>query len=349
MTQKILIINTGSTSVKFDLFVDNESRAAHTVTFSDTDRQALESTLAARVSDFLKANNTQLSDLSAIAARGGLLKPLEAGTYLITEEMVADLSEARYGRHPSNYAAPLAVRLARQAGIPAYTVNPVTVDEMDEIAHMTGILGIRRRSIFHVLSHKACARRAADELGKPYEKCNFIIVHMGGGISIGAHCNGRVVDVNNALDGDGPIAPERAGSIPAGQLASLCFSGAVSREDMAKILTGYGGVFALLGTRNMQTVEEMIRNGDTKALRAVEAMAYSICKEIGAMAAVLNGKVDAVVLTGGLASWQRLVDLIRERIQFIGPILVYTENMEMQELAQSVLNVLDGVEQCKAY
>jgi butyrate kinase len=349
MPHKILIINTGSTSLKLALYDGFNAIADISITISDIDRRSPDAFVAVAVSAFLRNNHTTLNELSAIGARGGLLKPLKAGTYRVDETMVSDLSAERYGSHPSNSAIPLAYRLAQQITIPAYTVNPVTVDEMEDIARMTGVPCIKRRSIFHALSHKASARRAAGDIGKPYEECRFIVVHMGGGISIGAHRSGRVVDINNALNGDGPIAPERAGSIPAEQLVTLCFSGAYTQAEIEGMLSGNGGVFAYLGTRGMQQVETMIQDGNTEALNIVEAMAYTIAKQIGALAPVLDGSVDAVILTGGLASWQRLVGLIRSRVQFIAPILVYTGNMEMQALVQGVLDVLEGKETAREY
>jgi butyrate kinase len=349
MSQKILVINTGSTSVKLALYDGTDAVASRSITIDDAERQSLDTYVAAAVSDFLRENNTTLDELTAIGARGGLLKPLDAGTYHIDESMISDLTAERYGSHPSNQSIPLAYRFAQQANIPAYTVNPVTVDEMDDIARMTGIPAIQRRSIFHALSHKAGARRAASDIGKPYEDCNLIVVHMGGGISVGAHRNGRVVDVNNALNGDGPVAPERAGTIPAEQLVSFCFSGEYTQAEIESMLSGCGGVFAYLGTRDMQKVEAMIQDGNEEAHNIIDTMACTIAKQIGAMAAVLCGETDAIILTGGLASWQRLIESVQKRITFIAPVLVYTENMEMQALVQGVLNVLNGVENPKIY
>ena len=347
---EVLVINVGSTSVKLALFTGMQQTAAAEAAFCKKLAGAEAVTAVVEAAHtFLQGSGVALADLRAVAARGGLLRPLAGGTYRVNAAMLQDLSGAKYGQHASNFSALAADELGRSAGIPAYIVDPVTVDELAEEAAVTGIPAIRRRSIFHALSQKAAARRAAAELGKRYEECSLIVAHLGGGISVAAHQHGRAIDVNNALDGDGPITPERAGTIPAGSLAELCFSGKFTLPEVKRMLTGNGGMFAHLETRDMRQVEQMIRSGDAHAELLSCAMALSIARQIGAMAAALSGRVDAIVLTGALVQWQRLRDLLLPRIAFLSRTFVYPENMEMSALAQGVLRVLTGEEQALEY
>jgi len=348
--QPILVINVGSTSVKLALFTGAQQSAATETAFATklAGAEAVATIVeAARV--FLRQAGVELANVRAIAARGGLLRPLAGGTYQVNDAIRQDLAEAKYGRHASNFSALAATELGRDAGIPAYIVDPVTVDELAEETAITGIPAIRRRSIFHALSQKAAARRAAAELGRRYEDISLIVAHLGGGISVAAHQQGRVIDVNNALDGDGPLTPERAGTIPAGALAALCFSGNYTLPEIKRMLTGHGGMFAHLETRDMRQVEQRIRNGDAHAELLTRAMGLSIARQIGAMSAVLSGRVDGIVLTGALVQWQRLLDLVRPRIAFLAPVFVYPENLEMSALALGVLRVLSGEETAKEY
>jgi len=345
---RILVINPGSTSTKLSIFEDRTPVAAETVSHDAatiTQFVSLMDQLPMRlaiVKDFLTRHSTAVVDLSAIACRGGLLRPLPSGTYRVDETMVHDLHEPILGAHASNLAACIGFELSKESGVPAFIVDPVVVDELSPLARLSGLKGLDHVSIFHALNQKAVARQAAADLGKTYEEANLIVVHLGGGISVGAHHLGRVIDVNNALNGDGPFAPERAGSLPAVGLVKLCFSGAYSQPEMMKLLAGKGGLVSHLGTNDARTVEKMIDDGDEHALLVYTAMAYTVAKTIGEMATVLKGDVDAIVVTGGIARSAFLVDEITRCVQFIAPIKVYPGEDEMKALALGVLRVLDG-------
>lgn len=243
----------------------------------------------------------------------------------------------------------LAAEIASPLEIPAFIVDPVVVDELDDVARITGIPEIKRRSIFHALNHKCCARLAAEEMGKGYNEVNLVVAHLGGGTSIAAHRRGRVVEVNNALNGEGAIAPERAGTLPAWDLIELALSGEYSKGELKKLITGRGGMVALLGTNDMKEVTSRIRNGDSYAKLVFETMAYRIAKEICACAAALYGKVDGIVITGGLAHCEELLALIRERVSFLAKLFVFPGGDEMRALAMSALRVLRGEEEAQLY
>lgn len=296
----------------------------------------------------MEARGESLSELSAVVGRGGLTKPVMGGTYEVTTALIDELRTTPM-EHASNLGAPLADAIARKAGVKAYIVDPPTVDELQPTARVSGVKALPRISVFHALNQKAVARRYAAEVGKPYEELNLVVAHMGGGVSVGAHRKGCVIDVNNALDGEGPIAPERAGSLPAGSLVELCFSGKYTKAEVKKMLCGKGGVVDLLGTNSMIEVRERAAAGDEEASLVLEAMCYSIAKNIGAMAAALDGKVDAVILTGGLAYSEVITDKIAHRISFIAPIEIYPGEDEMLALAESGLAVLRGEREAKIY
>jgi len=353
---KILALNPGSTSTKVALFED------HTELWSETQRydtdvigrfsgvMEQEEFRLEEIRKCLAAHGATVADLDAVVGRGGLLKPIESGTYEVSDKMLEDLRACTWGAHASNLGAPLAVRLADEGGCgKAYIVDPVVVDEMCPLARYSGLPEIERRSIFHALNQKAVARRAAVELGKPYAECNLVVAHMGGGISVGAHEKGRVIDVNNALDGDGPFSPERAGSLPVGGLVKLAFSGKYELPQLLKMLTGKGGLVAHLGTNDLREVARRMDDGDEKARLLFEALAYRMAKEIGASAAALSGEVDAIILTGGLAYNERFTKLIRDRVAFIAPVKIYPGEDEMQALVEGALRVLDGSEEARRY
>jgi len=299
--------------------------------------------------DTLNREGMETSGLSAVVGRGGLMRSIPGGTYAVNEKMLADLRAGLQGEHASNLGGLIAHAIAEPLGIPAFIVDPVVVDEMEPLARYTGRPEITRRSIFHALNQKAAARRAASELGKGYEEVNLIVAHLGGGISVGAHRRGRVVDVNNALNGDGPIAPERAGSLPAWDLVNFVLDNNYSKQDMKKLLAGKGGVVAYLGTNDMKQVEERVKAGDAKAREVLEAVAYTVAKEIGSLAAVLEGKVDAIVLTGGLAFDKTFIEWVRKRVEFIAPLKVYPGEDEMQALVEGAMRVLAGEEEAQEY
>lgn len=353
-SKRILVINPGSTSTKIAVFQGEQPLFEHTLRHSNEELAQYE-----RIADqfqfrkdlivtTLEEKGVEISSLQGVVGRGGLLKPIPGGTYLVNEKMREDLKTAKK-EHASNLGALIAWEIANSVGVPAFIVDPVVVDELDDIARISGMPALERISIFHALNQKAVARRAARELSKDYEQCNIIVAHMGGGVSVGAHQKGKVIDVNNALDGDGPFSPERSGGIPVGNLVRLCFSGEKSQDEIYKNIVGKGGLVAYLGTNDAREVEQMIDQGNEKAKLVYEAMAYQIAKEIGSCAAVLKGKVDAIVLTGGIAYSKLFTSLIKERVEFVAPILIYPGEGEMEALASGALRVLEGQEKAKVY
>jgi butyrate kinase len=278
-----------------------------------------------------------------------LVYPLEGGCYRVNEVMLEDLRQAVMGEHASNLGALIAKAIGDQSGKPSFIVDPVVVDEMEPLARYSGSPEISRMSIFHALNQKAEARRIATSLKKPYQECNLIVAHLGGGISVGAHKQGKVIDVNNALDGDGPFSPERTGGLPAGQLARLCFLSQWTLDEIKKLIKGHGGLVAYLGTNDGGEILKRIEAGDEKAREVFEAMAYQVAKEIGAMATVLQGEIDAIVLTGGLAYIDVLVNWIRARIEFLAPVTVVPGEDEMLALCEGTLGALLGECDVKEY
>ncbi len=353
--KRILVINPGSTSTKIAVFDDREEIFKTTIRHSSEevgkynriiDQYEFRKNLIVKA---LEDNKISINSLSAVVGRGGLLHPIPSGTYRVTEKMVDDLKKGVMGEHASNLGGIIAKSIADPLNIPSFIVDPVVVDEMEDVARFSGIPDIERISIFHALNQKAVARRAAEELHKKYEDVNLIVVHMGGGISVGAHKRGKVVDVNNALNGDGPFTPERSGGLPVWQAIELALSGKYTKEQMKKRITGKGGIVAYLNTNNMLDVENRVKEGDKEVEQVYNAMIYQIAKEIGADAAALNGDVDAIVLTGGLAYDKQLVERLREKVSFIARIIVYPGEDEMQALRDGVLRVLNNEEEAKTY
>lgn len=352
----VLAINPGSTSTKVALFRGLEEAWSDTQRY-DADRirefpsiPAQEKFRLEEIRKALRKRDTEATDFDAVVGRGGLLRPIPGGTYKVSTEMLEDLRSCRFGSHASNLGGPLAKRIADEAGgVPAFIVDPVVVDELIDEVRLSGIPEIERRSVFHALNQKAVARRASSELGKDFDKANLIVAHMGGGISVGAHRGGRVIDVNNALDGEGPFTPERAGSLPVGEMVKFVFSTGIKLEELMKKMVGGGGLVAHLGTNDLREVEEMIAGGDEKARLVFEAMAYQVAREICCRAAVLSGEVDAVVLTGGLAFSEAFVGAVSRRVAFIAPILVFPGEDEMRALAEGALRVMSGQEAAQEY
>ncbi|MDY0231130.1 MAG: butyrate kinase [Candidatus Saccharicenans sp.] len=355
MSWRILVINPGSTSTKVAVF--DEEKEVFTINISHSLEEIHKFHRVVDQFDFRKevilkelaSRNIKEDSLRAVVARGGLLKPIPGGTYLVTEKMLEDLRAEVQGEHASNLGALIADSIASKLNLPAYIVDPVVVDEQEEVAKVTGLPFIKRRSIFHALNQKKVARQLAKDIGKAYGELNLIVVHLGGGISVGAHKKGRVVDVNNALNGDGPFAPERAGSLPAWDLVELCFSKKYSKLEIKNLLAGKGGVVAHLGTNNMREVKNRVDAGDHQAELIAKALAYNISKWIGAMATVLEGQIDGIVITGGLAHYEDMVNWIKVRCQFIAPFYVYPGGDEMRALAEGALRVLKGEEAAKIY
>lgn len=352
---KILVINPGSTSTKA-AFYDDDSELFNLELMHPADElKKFPSIISQKefrkeaILSKLSEDALTLNEVDCVVARGGLLRPIPSGTYRVNEAMLDDLEEGRYGLHASNLGAIIAHAIASKGNLEAFIVDPVVVDELDEVARFSGVPQIERRSIFHALNHKAVARLAATELGREYEELNFIVVHLGGGITVGAHRNGRVVDVNNGLIGEGPFAPTRSGGLPALDLVDLALSGQYSREELRKLITSNGGLSSYLGTSSGKEIEDRIKAGNETAKAVFEAMAYQITKEIGACAAVLKGKVDAILITGGLARDDVLVKLVSERVSFIAEIRVYPGGNEMKALAMGALRILQGIEELKEY
>lgn len=348
-TFTILTINPGSTSTKIAVF-ENE-----TLLFEKTLRHTSEELepyktvsdqFEFRKSVIIKALEDEqfdLNRLSAIVGRGGLLHPLASGVYQVNDLMKSDLRESPIGEHASNLGGLIADNIATSLpGVEAFIADPVVVDEMDDIARMTGHPLFTRSSIFHALNQKAVGRAYSKQIGKKYEDLNLIIAHMGGGVSVGAHLRGRVVDVNNALDGEGPFSPERAGTLPVGPLVNLCFSGKFTLSQVKKMVKGEGGIMAHLGINDARQAREMAAAGDIKAQQVLDSMCYSIAKYIGSMAVALSGEVDAILLTGGIAYSDQMMAKISQRVKFIAPISIFPGEDEMLALAQNGLMVLTG-------
>jgi butyrate kinase len=352
-SSRVLVLNPGSTSTKFGVYTRQGAEKLWTIRHGDEELarfrgQPMVARLdyrAGLIENALKEGGYSAAGFAATAGRGGLLPPTESGTYLVDEAIVEELRLARRGEHASNLGALLAFRFATVAGVNAYIVDPVTVDEWQECARITGSPLVDRFCTAHALNTKAVARRYAREQKSTYEQLRLVVVHMGSGITVSAHRGGRMID-NNTI-GEGPFGPDRSGWLPARELVEVCFSGRYSRNELERQVFGDGGLLAYLGTRDLSEVESRIDAGDAKAARVFEAMIYQIAKEAGAMAAVLQGKVDAVLLTGGMAYSERVVKLLREYLEWIAPVTVYPGEDELQALAEGVFRVLDGEEQAK--
>lgn len=355
MPSVVLVINPGSTSTKFAVFSSGERLFEQGLSHSAEDLSRF-SSIAAQyefrkeaIQRSLEEKKFDLAILSAVVGRGGLLHPIPGGTYRITDAMKADLRAAKYGEHASNLGALIADAFAAPLGIPAFIADPVVVDELDEVARVSGNKLFKRISIFHALNQKAVARRYAREHTFRYEDLNLIVAHMGGGVSVGLHVGGKVVDVNQALNGEGPFSPERSGTLPAGDLARLCFSGKYSLQEVLKMISGKGGMVSFLGTNNMREVAHMRSEGNAEADLYYRAFIYQIGKYIGAQAAAASGKIDAIILTGGIAYSRDLTDRIAGMVSFIAPVVVYPGEGELEALALAGEMALSGQEEIKEY
>ena len=355
MAIKSLIINPGSTSTKIGVFEDE------TLLFEETLRHSTEeisqyATIFDQkdfrkkiITDLLKEKNFDVNTLNMVVGRGGMLKPIPGGTYAVTDDLLEDLKVGVQGQHASNLGGILAREIADSIGVPSYIVDPVVVDELAPAARYSGMAEIPRGSIFHALNQKAVAKRYAAETGKSYESLRLIVVHMGGGVSVGAHEDGKVVDVFSAFDGDGAFSPERAGGVPCGALVKLCFSGKYTEKEVYSKLIGKGGFNAYCGTNDMRDVDKMVDEGDKKAEEVREAFITQVAKDIGSMACVLQGKVDQILVTGGIAYDQAVVAGLKERAEWIAPFTVYPGEDELMALVQGGLRVLRGEEEVKVY
>ncbi|MDF2503468.1 butyrate kinase [Clostridium sp.] len=352
---KLLIINPGSTSTKIGVYEDENQILEENLKHS-ADEIAKYATIYDQfqfrkevILNFLKEKNIDIKTLNAVVGRGGIIKPIESGTYTVNDSILEDSKFGVQGQHASNLGAIISNEIAKEIGVSAFIVDPVTVDELQDVARLSGMPDIKRRSIFHALNQKAVAKRYAKEKGVKYEDLNLIVAHMGGGTSVGAHCKGKVIDVNNALTGEGPFSPERSGGVPLGDLIDLAYSGEVTHEEMKKKINGKGGAVGYADTNDFKVVADKADAGDKDSKLIYDAYIYQIAKEIGQDAAVLSGKVDAILLTGGIAYNKGITGKITERVSFIAPVVVYPGEDELLALAQGALRVLKGEEKAKEY
>lgn len=352
----ILAINPGSTSTKIALFkgdeplLEEEIQHDPDVVMAFKSREEDYKFRRDTIADFLEDVSIETAELSAVVGRGGFMQPIEGGVYEVDEKMLYDIEHKAPYEHPSNLGAPLAYEMAKKYDASAYTVDPVVVDEMWDLARISGFPEILRKSVFHALNIRAVSRIASEELlNKKYEDVNLIVIHMGGGISVSAHQKGKIVDVNNALLGMGPFTPQRAGALPIGDLIKICYSGEYTEEELKRELVKNAGLRGYLGTNDGLEIEERIESGDEYAELIYKALAYQTAKEIGAYAAVLGGEVDAIVFTGGLSRSDILMGWFREHLTFIAPIYVIPGQKEMETMARSVNRVLKGDESAKVY
>lgn len=347
----ILVLNPGSTSTKLAWF-DGDDETGREVLRHDAKALTQFASVWDQYDFRLRAVREWLARTgtipAAVAGIGGLLKPVPSGTFVVNASMVADARANMQGAHASNLGCAMAFDVAKQFGCPAFTVDPVSVDEFEALARYSGHPLIERKSLSHALNLHAVARRAAAELGKPFERSSFVVAHLGGGISVAPVLGGRIIDANDASS-DGPFSPERTGGLPLQQFISLCFSGKFTETELRTMVMGNGGLKAYSGTNSMSDIETLAKSGDQRARELLQAMGYQIVKEIGAMATVLSGRVDAIVLTGGMAGSDYLVQWISGKIGFLGRLLVYPGEDEMLALAQGVLRVLRHQEQPKEY
>jgi len=355
---RVLVLNPGTTSTKLGIYTRAGEEMARNIHHGDEEIERFRGRTmldrleyrAGRIEAALKEagygeSGRGAEPWAAVAGRGGLLPPMECGTYLVDDTMVEELRRARRGEHASNLGAVLALRFAAAAGVEAYIVDPVTADEWQECARRSGSPLVKRSFVGHALNTKAVARRHARGLGRRYEEMRLIVVHMGSGITVTAHRRGRMIDSNSIEEG--PFGPDRTGSLPVRELIKLCFSASMTEKELDRHVFGDGGLFAYLGTRDLMEVERRIDAGDAQAAAVFEAMVYQIGKETGAMAAVLEGKVDAVLVTGGMAHSERLVARLRGSVEWIAPVAVYPGEDELRALAEGVFRVLDGEGEAK--
>lgn len=352
---KSLIINPGSTSTKIGVFEDENLLFEETLRHT-TEEISRYATIVDQkdfrkkiITDLLAEKNFDIKTLGVVVGRGGMLKPIPGGTYAVTDELLEDLKVGKQGQHASNLGGILAREIGDEIGVPSYIVDPVVVDELQTVARYSGVPELPRTSVFHALNQKAVAKRYAKEAGKAYESLRLIVVHMGGGVSVGAHIGGKVVDVFNALDGDGAFSPERAGAVPSGALIKMCFSGAYTEKEVYGKIVGKGGFNAYLGTNDMRNVTKMANEGDAHAAEVKEAFLYQVAKDIGSMACVLEGRVDQIIVTGGIAYGEDVVANLKEKAGWIAPFTVYPGEDELLALAQGGLRVMNGEEEAMIY
>lgn len=352
--ERILVINPGATSTKYAVFDGEKALLRKTVDHQGDDLKNFARVFdqyeyrLKLILDALKEADISLESLNAVVGRGGLLKPLKGGTYAVNELMVEDMKKAERGEHASNLGSVMAFNLGCRLGIPAFIVDPVSVDEMDDVARISGLPELERVSMCHTLNTKAVARKVAKDMGKRYEDLNMVVAHLGTGVSVSPHRKGKMIDINNAKE-EGPFSPDRCGGLPAMALAKLCFSGKYTERQLLGRMMSEGGVQAYLGTKDLRVAEKMAAEGDQKADLVLQALAYQVAKEIGAMAATLCGEVDRIVLTGGIAHSKRIVEDITRRVKFIADVSVVPGEEELEALCGGALRVLRGEEKAQEY
>ena len=355
MAVKSLIINPGSTSTKIGVFEDETLLFEETLRHSTEEIAKYASIVDQKdfrkeiIINLLKEKDFDIHSLNMVVGRGGMLKPIPGGTYAVSDALLEDLKIGVQGQHASNLGGILAREIGDSIGVPSYIVDPVVVDELEAISRYSGVPELPRISVFHALNQKAVAKRYAKENGKSYDSLNLVVVHMGGGVSVGAHKKGKVIDIFNALDGDGAFSPERAGGVPSGALIRMCFSGKYTEKEVYKKIVGGGGFNAYCGTNDMRDVSKMVQDGDTKAAEVREAFIMQVAKDIGSMACVLNGKVDQIIVTGGIAYDKTVVAGLKERAEWIASFTVYPGEDELLALVQGGLRVLNGEEKAMEY
>lgn len=354
MPIRILAINPGSTSTKYAVYDDETPVVSQSIQHSPSDLAHFKNATDQHewrrnlVLEALSDNNIPLDSINAVIGRGGLIHPVESGTYEVNEYLMRDLLNATR-QHASNLGGIIARDIADRIGVKAYIADPVTVDEFMPYARISGLPQLPRVSILHALNQKAVARRYAREEGVNYEDLNLIVCHMGGGTSVGAHRKGKIIDTTNGFNGEGPFTPERAGTLPPGQLIDLCFSGEFTHAELTKMVHGRGGLFAHLGTSSVPEILDRIDRGDLHAMLILRAMCYTTAKAIGEMAVAMKGHVDAILITGGVAHSKRLTDFIASHVDFIAPIYVYPGENELESLAMNALAVEKGEREVAVY
>lgn len=356
ITHRILAINPGSTSTKIAVYRNTKIRFLKSIKHSSADLEGFDKVIDQfefrknLILIALENEDVKLDDFTAVIGRGGIMKPLESGVYEVNTKMLKDLKSMKYGEHASCLGGLLAYDIASTiSGARAFIADPTTVDELQDVARISGHPLLERVSVFHALNHKMIARNHAMLVGKAYEEMNLIVAHLGGGITVGAHLKGKVVDVNQGLDGDGPFGPERSGTLPVGALAKLCYSGEYTLDEVKKMITGKGGYMAYFGINDAYSIGLMAEQGNEKAILIQKALAYQVAKEIGAMSTVLKGVVDAILITGGIAHNTVVLDFIKAMVAHIARVVVYPGEDEMKALAQNALRVLLREEEPKEY
>lgn len=350
---KVLVINPGATSTKVAVFEEEQELLKKSIVHTAQELEGFDRVIdqaefrQRAVLEAVAEGGFRLEDFDAVCGRGGLYRPIPSGTYAVSDRVMQDVEQAPYGEHPSNLGAYLARRIGDLVGIPAFFVDPVCVDEMTEVAHVSGFAEFRRLSQFHALNQKSVGRKAARQLGKSYEEAQLIVCHLGGGVSVAAHDHGRVVDVFNVKD-EGSMGMDRGGGLPVNQLIDYCYAGR-SREEVKRTLGRRSGMLSYVGTTDFREICARVVSGDERFTAAYRALVYQLAKDIGAMAAVLHFEVDAIVYTGGMAYEQFFCDDITAYVGRLAPVLRFPGEEEMRALAEGALRVLHGEAQAERY